>query len=145
MATNRISRFSWSEAAVAPVAVAAPTGFVVCPSAIINSSGCSSPVDVAARGLPESVRGCPGNADGDALLSSSAVLELELTMPCAEFNVAVPTIRRDEAPSDWEAMEAIRRALSGLRYGQVVVIVQDGVVVQVDRTEHRRVRLNGRT
>ena len=66
-------------------------------------------------------------------------------MPCAEFNVAVPTIRRDEAPSDWEAMEAIRRALSGLRYGQVVVIVQDGVVVQVDRTERRRVRLNGRT
>jgi len=32
------------------------------------------------------------------------------------------------------------RALEGLRYGQVVVIVQDGVVIQVDRTERRRLR-----
>jgi len=39
-------------------------------------------------------------------------------------------------------LETIRRALRGLRYGQVVVIVQDGVVVQVDRTERRRLRLN---
>jgi hypothetical protein len=66
-------------------------------------------------------------------------------MPCAELDVAVPTIRRDEAPFDREAMDAIRRALTGLRYGQVVVVVQDGVVVQVDRTERRRLRLNGRT
>jgi hypothetical protein len=42
-------------------------------------------------------------------------------------------------------MDAIRHALNGLRYGQVVVIVQDGVVVQVDRTERRRLRLNGRS
>ena len=33
----------------------------------------------------------------------------------------------------------IRDALDGLRYGEVIVKVQDGVVVQVDRTE--RVRL----
>jgi hypothetical protein len=32
----------------------------------------------------------------------------------------------------------IREALSGLRYGAVTVIVQDGVVVQIDRTERRR-------
>jgi hypothetical protein len=64
-------------------------------------------------------------------------------MAYAELGVA--TVRRDEAPLDREAMEAIRRALNGLRYGQVVVIVQDGVVVQVDRTERRRLRLNGRT
>jgi hypothetical protein len=35
MAINRISRFSWSEAAVEVVAAAAQPGFVVCPSAII--------------------------------------------------------------------------------------------------------------
>jgi hypothetical protein len=34
----------------------------------------------------------------------------------------------------------IRDALRGLRYGTVNVIVQDGVVVQIDRTEKRRVR-----
>jgi hypothetical protein len=47
------------------------------------------------------------------------------------------------APSDDpidDAIAAVRRALEGLRYGQVVVIVQDGVVIQVDRTERRRLR-----
>jgi hypothetical protein len=34
----------------------------------------------------------------------------------------------------------IREALRGLRFGAVHVIVQDGVVVQIDRTEKRRVR-----
>ncbi|MCI0360224.1 MAG: YezD family protein [Planctomycetaceae bacterium] len=34
----------------------------------------------------------------------------------------------------------IREALRGLRFGTVNVIVQDGVVVQIDRTEKRRVR-----
>lgn len=34
----------------------------------------------------------------------------------------------------------IREALRGLRFGAVNVIVQDGVVVQIDRTEKRRVR-----
>jgi len=34
----------------------------------------------------------------------------------------------------------IREALRGLRFGAVNVIIQDGVVVQIDRTEKRRVR-----
>jgi hypothetical protein len=65
-------------------------------------------------------------------------------MPCADLDTVTTTARRNEPLPDPEAMDAIRRALSGLRYGQVVVIVQDGVVVQVDRTERRRLRLNGR-
>jgi hypothetical protein len=36
------------------------------------------------------------------------------------------------------AFEQIRQALRGLRYGNVTVTVQDGVVVQIDRTERRR-------
>ena len=44
----------------------------------------------------------------------------------------------DDPTDDWVA--AVRTALEGLRYGQVVVIVQDGVVIQVDRTERRRLR-----
>jgi hypothetical protein len=65
-------------------------------------------------------------------------------MSCAELGVAPTATRRNEAPLDSEAVDAIRHALRGLRYGQIIVIVQDGVVVQVDRTERRRLRLNGR-
>ena len=34
----------------------------------------------------------------------------------------------------------IRDSLRGLRFGCVQIIVQDGVIVQVDRTEKRRLR-----
>lgn len=48
-------------------------------------------------------------------------------------------------PTDSElpagAIEAIAQALQGLRYGQVTVTVQDGRIMQVDRTD--RFRLNG--
>jgi hypothetical protein len=36
------------------------------------------------------------------------------------------------------ALGQIRDALAGLRYGNVLVLVQDGVVVQIERTEKRR-------
>jgi len=36
------------------------------------------------------------------------------------------------------AMEQIRDALRDLRYGQVTIIVQDGVIVQIDRVERKR-------
>lgn len=36
------------------------------------------------------------------------------------------------------AIEQIRNALHGLRYGNVVVTVHDGRVVQIDRTEKQR-------
>jgi hypothetical protein len=35
-------------------------------------------------------------------------------------------------------MQAILEALKGLRYGQVTVIVQDGRVMQIDRTDRFR-------
>jgi hypothetical protein len=54
----------------------------------------------------------------------------------AEADVSVEP---DRAASD-AAMEHIRQALSGLRYGEVSVIVQDGVVIQVERTERKRLR-----
>jgi len=37
-------------------------------------------------------------------------------------------------------VERIKDALSGLQFGTVTVVVQDGVVVQVERTEKFRVR-----
>lgn len=65
-------------------------------------------------------------------------------MSCAELDAAPVAARRRETTLDQEAIEAVRHALRGLRYGQIVVIVQDGVVVQVDRTERRRLRLSGK-
>lgn len=49
------------------------------------------------------------------------------------------------APHDNDAgltaeLVQIREALRGLRYGTVSIIIQDGVVVQIDRLEKRRVR-----
>jgi hypothetical protein len=38
------------------------------------------------------------------------------------------------------ALERIREALSNLQFGTVTVVVQDGVVVQVERTEKIRVQ-----
>lgn len=37
------------------------------------------------------------------------------------------------------ALEQIRQALTGLRFGQVTAVVQDGVVVQVERIEKKRI------
>ncbi len=49
-------------------------------------------------------------------------------------NGVTPFAARD---SDWQQ---IQDALRELRYGSVNIIVQDGVIVQVDRTEKRRLR-----
>jgi hypothetical protein len=43
----------------------------------------------------------------------------------------------DDRRSRW-ARTQIDEALRGLEFGQVTVVVQDGVVVQVERTERRR-------
>lgn len=38
------------------------------------------------------------------------------------------------------ALSQVRHALRNLRYGTVTIIVQDGVIVQIDRTEKTRLR-----
>jgi hypothetical protein len=45
---------------------------------------------------------------------------------------------RDAAAA--RTLEEIRLSLRGLRFGSVNIIVQDGVVIQIDRTEKRRLR-----
>ena len=39
-----------------------------------------------------------------------------------------------------QELQHIREALRGLSFGTVSIVVQDGVVVQIDRTEKRRLR-----
>jgi hypothetical protein len=43
-----------------------------------------------------------------------------------------------------EPIQAIRDALRGLRFGSVTVIVQDGVVIQIERIEKKRLRRSPR-
>jgi hypothetical protein len=51
------------------------------------------------------------------------------------------TIRPERDKAVDGALIQIRDALRGLRFGCVNVIVQDGVVIQIDRTEKRRLRV----
>jgi hypothetical protein len=46
-----------------------------------------------------------------------------------------------QLPTDDELSE-IAASLRGLRYGSVSIIVQDGVIIQIDRVEKRRLRSN---
>lgn len=39
-----------------------------------------------------------------------------------------------------EELREIAASLRGLRYGAVNIVVQDGVVIQIDRTEKKRLR-----
>lgn len=52
--------------------------------------------------------------------------------------------RRDGDAENEAVLSQIRGVLQGLRFGSVTIIVQDGVVVQIDRTEKRRVQPNAR-
>jgi hypothetical protein len=60
--------------------------------------------------------------------------------------MAISESTRDDGASvrdrTHEAIDRIHAALRGLRYGTVTAVVQDGVVVQVERTE--KVRLERR-
>lgn len=39
-----------------------------------------------------------------------------------------------------EALDFIAEALKGLQFGQLTVLVQDGVVIQIERTEKHRLK-----
>jgi len=44
------------------------------------------------------------------------------------------------AASEPDIVQQIRSALAGLRFGSVSIVVQDGVVLQIERTEKLRLR-----
>jgi hypothetical protein len=49
--------------------------------------------------------------------------------------------RADHSPSSAELdLERVRSAVNGLRYGEVRVIIQDGVIIQIERVEKQRLR-----
>jgi hypothetical protein len=59
-------------------------------------------------------------------------------MPGIEQPEALPASAASDA-----VLEQIRDALRDLKFGTVTVIVQDGVVVQLERTEKHRLRRPG--
>lgn len=61
--------------------------------------------------------------------------DLEQNMPDREVDSAD---NAEETRRQREALE-IQNALRGLRFGSINVIVQDGIVVQIDRTEKKRI------
>jgi hypothetical protein len=50
----------------------------------------------------------------------------------------LPQLPRADAAKGTRVMDRLEAALDGLRYGEVTVIVQDGIVVQVERTDRLR-------
>lgn len=49
-----------------------------------------------------------------------------------------PTISSATDALPQAVVQSIVQSLSGLRFGQVTIIVQDGRVIQIDRTERHR-------
>ena len=74
--------------------------------------------------------------------SSSGDAEKAPQEPAMSADVPVESDRHESVGNDeaGRSFEHIRQALRGLRYGEVSITVQDGVVVQVERTERKRVR-----
>jgi hypothetical protein len=58
-------------------------------------------------------------------------------MSASDNHVQPPSAGESEREQE---LAHIRDALRGLRFGAVNIIVQDGVIVQIDRTEKRRLR-----
>jgi hypothetical protein len=50
-----------------------------------------------------------------------------------------PAACNGRMPTDDELRE-ISASLRGLRFGSVSIVVQDGVIIQIDRTEKKRLR-----
>lgn len=61
-------------------------------------------------------------------------------MPQHGTELAGGSSRPHETRLDQLALEHIEQALRGLEFGEVTVTVQDGVAVQIERTERKRVR-----
>ncbi|HMO84975.1 MAG TPA: YezD family protein [Lacipirellulaceae bacterium] len=76
------------------------------------------------------------HAASDAAAATPAVAVSHLRYATAGSGAAAAG---RQLPSDEELLE-ISASLRGMRYGSVNIIVQDGVIIQIDRTEKRRLR-----
>lgn len=56
----------------------------------------------------------------------------------ADERNAMPRLPKSGSGKPGPTLERIRESLQGLHHGEVTVVVQDGVVVQIERTEKHR-------
>lgn len=59
-------------------------------------------------------------------------------MAVSQLNPVTQPPQETSPSNDTFPLRQIEEALRGLQFGSITVIVQDGVVVQVERTEKRR-------
>lgn len=59
-----------------------------------------------------------------------------VTEPTPQHHFSLAAGEREATPDP--TFEEVRASLRNLRYGSVTIIVQDGVIIQIDRTEKRR-------
>jgi len=58
----------------------------------------------------------------------------------SQDSIPIPvTVANHRLPTEEELRE-ISASLRGMRFGSVSIVVQDGVIIQIDRTEKKRLR-----
>lgn len=72
-------------------------------------------------------------------LSAAAAITARKTPAMSTEVSSAGTNPNSRLPTDDELRE-IAASLRGMRYGSVSIIVQDGVIIQIDRTEKKRLR-----
>jgi hypothetical protein len=77
------------------------------------------------------------HATASSLTLGKAIVMSRHEVPPAAASVGPSNGR--QLPTDEELRE-ISASLRGLRYGSVSIVVQDGVIIQIDRVEKRRLR-----
>jgi hypothetical protein len=84
------------------------------------------------------------HATASSLSGGKAIVMSRHEVSPVAANAGTPSGR--QLPTEEELRE-ISASLRGLRYGSVSIVVQDGVIIQIDRVEKRRLRNrdNGRT
>jgi len=57
-----------------------------------------------------------------------------------EGNAQKPAPHQPNSAGATIDLEPIRAAIKGIRFGEVRIVIQDGVVIQIDRMEKQRIR-----
>ncbi len=62
-----------------------------------------------------------------------------LTRKSTALTVAAAPAENDASPDEAELTQAVLSAARGLRWGSIEIVLHDGRVVQISRTEKRRI------
>ncbi len=83
-------------------------------------------------------------ATGTGLTAAASLVAGRRTAMNQESNASTAVAGSRSLPTDDELRE-ISASLRGMRYGSVNIVVQDGVIIQIDRTEKKRLRTRRET